>query len=76
MAFDLIALATAAVTAGVSEITRRVFTRRQRTKTEPGEVVSRGPAERPGGVSFGNVSHCRDVAQAGGDLTVHRGRPE
>ena len=64
MAFDLIAVATAAAAAGVAEATRRLFHRRQSNEPDTGTV------------SFGDVRAGGDVTQSGRDTTVHRGRPE
>jgi hypothetical protein len=64
MAFDLIAIATAAASAGVAEVTRRLLGRTKRAEPEPGAVA------------FGDVRAFGDVTQSGRDVTIHHGRRE
>ena len=63
MAFDLTAVvtttATAAVTAGVVEVTRRLLGRRKPEEPEPGAV------------SFGDARAGGDITQSGRDVTIH-----
>ena len=70
MAFELIAIATAAASAGVAEVTRRLLGRRK--PAEPTFEPKAGPAA----VSFGDVWAGGDVTQSGRDVTHHHGRPE
>jgi hypothetical protein len=70
MAFELIAIATAAASAGVAEVTRRLLGRRK-----PAEPTFE-PEAAPAAVSFGDVWAGGDVTQSGRDVTHHRGRPE
>ncbi|PRY21028.1 hypothetical protein [Pseudosporangium ferrugineum] len=70
MALELIAIATAAASAGVAEVTRRLLGRRK-----PAEPTAE-PAVRPSGVSFGDVRAGGDVTQSGRDVIHHHGRRE
>lgn len=66
MAFDLIAIATAAASAGAAEVARRLLGRRHAERPEP----------EPGSVSFGDVRAGGAVTQSGRDVTIHHGRRE